>query len=681
MAKKSVDIDQLSIDTIRLLSVDAVQKANSGHPGLPLGAAPMAYVLWSRFLRFNPKDPHWPDRDRFVLSAGHGSALLYSLLHLYGYDLSLNDLKHFRQLHSKTPGHPESNLTAGVEVTTGPLGQGFANGVGMAMAEAFLAANYNRKGQTIMDHYTYSIVSDGDLMEGIAAEAASLAGHLKLGKLIYLYDDNLISLDGPTNLAFTEDRMARFDAYGWHTQHVADGNDLEAIEAAIKAAQAETERPSIIAVRTVIGYGSPLEGTSKSHGSPLGEENVRKTKEFFGWDPDKSFVIPDEVKEHLLEAGKRGAELQADWKKRFDAYKGDFPEDAERFTLSFKGKFPKGWDETLPKFAPSDGPLATRQASGKALEALKKTVPYLFGGSADLASSNDMPTKGDVSFQPGHYQNSNIWFGVREHAMGAALNGMAQHGGVHPYGGTFLNFSDYMRGAIRLTALAESSATFVFTHDSIGLGEDGPTHQPVEQFVSLRTIPNIIVLRPADANETVEAWRVALMQPKTPVALLLSRQKLPVLDQEKYGSARGLEKGAYILSDCEGVPELILIGTGSEVSLILEAQKELKKQGIRARVVSMPSWELFEQQDIAYHHKVLPPAIRKRLAVEMGSPIGWHKYVTDEGTTLSMNRFGLSGPGEEVMEYFGFTVENVVKKAKSVLKGNPEGIEKKEVLS
>ncbi|QDK80049.1 transketolase [Spirosoma sp. KCTC 42546] len=681
MTKHSVDLDQLSVNTIRLLSVDAVQKANSGHPGLPLGAAPMAYVLWSRFLRFNPKDPKWPNRDRFVLSAGHGSALLYSLLHLYGYDLSLNDLKQFRQLHSKTPGHPESNLTPGVEVTTGPLGQGFANGVGMAMAEAFLAATYNRDGYTLMDHYTYSIVSDGDLMEGIASEAASLAGHLKLGKLIYLYDDNLISLDGPTNLAFTEDRMARFEAYGWHTQQVTDGNNLDAIEAAIRLAQAETERPSIIAVRTIIGYGSPQEGTSKVHGSPLGEENVRKTKEFFGWDPDKSFVIPEEVKPHLLEAGKRGADVQADWKKQFAAYKDQFPDQANDFSRSFSGKLPEDWEADLPKFTPADGPLATRQASGKALEALKKRVPFLFGGSADLASSNDMPTKGDVSFQPGRYENSNIWFGVREHAMGAALNGMAQHGGIHPYGGTFLNFSDYMRGAIRLTALAESAATFVFTHDSIGLGEDGPTHQPVEQFVSLRTIPNVIVLRPADANETVEAWRVAMKQPKTPVLLLLSRQKLPVLDQSKYGSARGLEKGAYILSECEGIPQLILIATGSEVSLVLEAQTALKKQGIRSRVVSMPSWELFEQQDKTYQHQVLPPAIRKRLAVEVGSPIGWHKYVTDEGTTISMNRFGLSGPGEEVMAYFGFTVENVVNQAKAVLKGQPEGIEKKEVLS
>ncbi|GAB4001788.1 transketolase [Spirosoma daeguense] len=681
MSGTSKDLDQRSIDTIRLLSVDAVQKANSGHPGLPLGAAPMAYVLWSRFLRFNPNDPEWPNRDRFILSAGHGSALLYSLLHLYGYDLSLNDLKNFRQLHSKTPGHPESNLTPGVEVTTGPLGQGFANGVGMAMAEAFLAATYNKEDHSIVDHYTYSIVSDGDLMEGIASEAASLAGHLKLGKLIYLYDDNLISLDGPTNLAFTEDRMARFEAYGWHVQHVADGNDLEAIEQAIRAAQDETERPSIISVRTIIGYGSPQEGTSKVHGSPLGEENVRKTKEFFGWDPDKSFVIPADVKEHLHELGKRGAETQAEWKKQFATYKEQFSEEADDFSRSFVGKLPADWDKDLPTFKPEDGPLATRQASGKALTALKQRVPSLFGGSADLASSNDMPTKGDVSFQPGSYGNSNIWFGVREHAMGAALNGMAQHGGIHPYGGTFLNFSDYMRGAIRLTALAESSATFVFTHDSVGLGEDGPTHQPVEQVVALRTIPNIIVIRPADANETVEAWRVAMQQPKTPVVLILSRQKLPVLDQSKYESARGVEKGAYILSEADGEPELILIATGSEISLVLDAQIELKKQGISARVVSMPSWELFEKQSDMYKQKVLPPNLKKRLAVEAGTPIGWHKYVTDEGTVLGMNSFGLSGPGEEVMEYFGFTVDNVVKKAKSVLKGQPEESKKKEVLS
>lgn len=446
MTPDQSSIDQLSVATIRLLSVDAVEKANSGHPGLPLGAAPMAYVLWSRFLRFNPKDPHWPDRDRFVLSAGHGSALLYSMLHLYGYDLSLDDLKQFRQLHSKTPGHPESNLTAGVEVTTGPLGQGFANAVGMAMTERFLAANYNKDGQAIVDHYTYSLVSDGDLMEGMTGEAASLAGHLQLGKLILLYDDNHISLDGPTSLAFTENRMKRFDAYGWHTQHVENGNDLDAIEQAIKAAQADTERPSIISVRTIIGYGSPMEGTSKVHGSPLGPENTRKVKEFFGFNPDETFVVPDAVKGHLLEPGQRGADLQADWNKRFDAYKNQNPQLGKLFDLSFAGKLPDGWDASLPKFGADEKPMATRQASGKVLDALKETVPFLFGGSADLASSNEMPKNGDISFQPGHYENSNIWFGVREHAMGGALNGMSQHGGVHPYGGTFLNFSDYMRG-------------------------------------------------------------------------------------------------------------------------------------------------------------------------------------------------------------------------------------------
>ena len=681
MNTPQTSLDALSVNTIRLLSVDMVQQAKSGHPGLPLGAAPMAYVLFSRFLRFNPNDPGWPDRDRFVLSAGHGSALLYSLLHLFGYDLPLAELKNFRQLHSRTPGHPESNLTAGVEVTTGPLGQGFANGLGMAMAEAFLAATYNRGNHILQDHYTYALVSDGDLMEGMASEAASLAGHLRLGKLIYLYDDNLISLDGPTNMAFTEDRMARFDAYGWHTQKVADGNDLEAIDAAIRAAQSATDRPSIIAVRTQIGYGSPQAGSSKTHGSPLGEDNLRKTKEFFGFDPDQSFVIPDSVRAHLLEAGKRGAALQQEWTRRFDAFGQAFPDEGERFRRSFAGDLPADWDADLPRFTPEDGPLATRQASGKALLALKGRVPYLFGGSADLASSNDMPTDGEISFQPGHYDNPNIWFGVREHAMGAAINGMAHHGGVRPYGGTFLTFSDYMRASIRLTALAESAGTFVFTHDSIGMGEDGPTHQAVEQLIALRTIPNIIVLRPADANETVESWRIAMTRPKSPVVLILSRQKLPVLDQTRYSPARGVERGAYILSEAEGEPQLILIATGSEVSLVLQAQAELQKEEVRVRVVSMPSWELFEQQDQAYHHEVLPPTIRKRLAVEAGSPIGWHKYVTDEGTTISMNRFGLSGPGEAVLAYFGFTVENVVKIAYSVLEGNPEGIEKKQMMS
>jgi len=682
MTDNQVSLEELSVNTIRLLSVDAVQKANSGHPGLPLGAAPMAYVLWTRFLRFNPKDSHWPNRDRFILSAGHGSALLYSMLHLYGYDLTMDDLKSFRQMHSRTPGHPESNMTDGVEVTTGPLGQGFANGVGMAMAEAFLAAKYNRPDHTLIDHYTYSIVSDGDLMEGIASEAASLAGHLKLGKLIYLYDDNKISLDGPTSLAFTEDVRARFDAYGWHTQVVEDGNDLEAIDAAIQAAKAEIGRPSLISVKTIIGFGSPQEGTNKVHGNPLGEENVRKTKEFYGWNPDETFFVPDDVRKHLLEPGQRGADLQAEWQKLYDDYKQAFAQEGKELHMALTNELPEGWDADLPVFTPEDGAMATRQASGKALEALKVKIPTVFGGSADLASSNEMPTKGDVSFQPDHYDHNNIWFGVREHAMGGALNGMARHGGVRPYGGTFLNFSDYMRGSIRLTALAESAVTFVFTHDSIGLGEDGPTHQPVEQVISLRSVPNMIVIRPGDANETVEGWRIAMMQSKNPVALILSRQKLPILDQQKYGSARGgVEKGAYILSDSEGTPQIILIATGSEVSLAMKAQEALKNEGIGARVVSMPSWELFDKQDEGYRHEVLPPSVRKRISIEAGSPIGWHKYVTDEGTSISMNRFGLSGPGDEVMKEFGFTVENVVEQAKTLLKGQSLGIEEKEVVS
>ncbi len=684
MSNPQISIDELSVNTIRLLSVDMVQKANSGHPGLPLGAAPMAYVLWSRFLRFNPQDPKWPNRDRFVLSAGHGSALLYSLLHLYGYDLSLDDLKQFRQLDSRTPGHPESNLTPGIEVTTGPLGQGFANGLGMAMSEAHLAALYNKEGQApVQDHYTYVLVSDGDLMEGIASEAASLAGHLQLGKMIYLYDDNKISLDGPTSFAFTENPMQRFDAYYWHTQHVQDGNSLDEIENAIRVAQSVTDRPSIIAVRTIIGFGSPLAGTSKVHGSAMGPENVKITKSFYGFNPDESFQVPAEVYEHLKQPGLKGAALQKQWGKDFDAYAKKFKNEADMFRLSFDGELPEGWDKNLPTYTPADGELATRQASGKALDIIKKTVPFMFGGSADLASSNEMDKSGDDSFQPLHPARSNVWFGVREHAMGGAMNGIAHHGGLRTYGGTFLTFSDYMRGAIRLTALAESTATFVFTHDSIGLGEDGPTHQPVEQVLALRTIPNIIVLRPADANETTEAWRIAMTKPTSPVVLVLSRQKLPVLDQTKYGSAReGVAKGAYVLSEADGgAPQLILVATGSEVSLAMEAQKALQKDGVPTRVVSMPSWELFEQQDKAYREQVLPPDVRKRVTIEAGSPIGWQKYATDEGAIIAMNRFGASAPAELLFEKFGFTVENVLKRAHGVLAGQPEEEVKKEVLS
>lgn len=668
-SEPTISIDQLSVKTIRFLSVDMVQKANSGHPGLPLGAAPMAYVLWTKFLRFDPTDFPWPNHDRFILSAGHGSALLYSLLHLYGYDLPMDELKKFRQVGSKTPGHPESMLTDGVEVTTGPLGQGFGNGVGSAMAEEFLAARYNKPDFKLYDHYTYGIVSDGDLMEGVASEAASLAGHLKLGKLIYLWDDNHISLDGPTNLAFTEDVLMRFDAYGWHTQMVEDGNDLGAIERAIHQAQLATDQPSIIAVKTIIGFGSPMEGTSKVHGSPLGEENLRKTKENLGWDPNESFYVPDEVKEHLLEPGKKGAELNEAWKKLYEEYGAAFPKEKEELTINYDGKLPEGWDKDMPVFKAGEG-LATRQASGKALEVIKKNVPWMFGGSADLASSNEMPTNGDLSFQPDHYENANIWFGVREHAMGAIMNGISSHRGVRTYGGTFLTFSDYMRGAIRLAALTEAPVTYVFTHDSIGMGEDGPTHQPVEQITALRAIPNLTVIRPGDANETVEGWRIAMTRMKGPVALILSRQKMPNIDQEKYAPAAGnVQKGAYILSEAEGgKPDVILMGTGSELNLCVSAQEQLKGEGINARVVSMPSMELFDQQEQSYKDEVLPPSIHQRVSVEAGITLPWWKWVTSEGAVIGIDRFGESGPGEELMKIFGFTVENVVQKAKEVLK-------------
>jgi len=666
LTKSVTGIDELSVNTIRLLAVDAVQKANSGHPGLPLGAAPMAYALWNWFMRFNPSDPGWQNRDRFILSAGHGSALLYSMLHLFGYDVSMEEIKRFRQLHSKTPGHPESVLTPGVEVTTGPLGQGFGNGVGVAMAEAFLSATYNRPGYNIIDHFTYAIVSDGDLMEGVASEAASLAGHLQLGKLIYLYDDNQVSLDGSTGLAFTEDVPARFEAYGWHTQTVYDGNDMQAIFRAIEAAQAETNRPSLIAVKTIIGYGSPLQGTSKVHGSPLGKENVAKLKTFLAADPEKTFYVPDGVKEHLLKQGKKGAELQKQWQELFNNYSHAFPKEAEELRLIFNKELPVGWDSNLPLFK-EDEPLATRQASGKVLESIKKQVPWVIGGSADLASSNEMPVNAAVSFQPGHYQNTNIWFGVREHAMGAILNGMAAHSGLRVYGGTFLNFSDYMRGSIRLAALTEAPVIYVFTHDSIGLGEDGPTHQPIEQVTSLRATPNLTVIRPGDANETAAAWRIAMTRMKGPVALILTRQKLPVIDQNKYAPAHHLEKGAYILSEADGTPDIILIGTGSELQLVLGAKEILTKEGHRVRVVSMPSWELFDQQDDDYKKQVFPPSIAKKLAVEAGVSFGWYKYVGQQGDVLGIDHFGLSAPGEEVMKEFGFTIEQVCTRARALL--------------
>ncbi|RME75396.1 MAG: transketolase [Chloroflexi bacterium] len=657
-------LDQLCVNTIRTLAIDGVQKANSGHPGMPMGAADMAYVLWTQFLRHNPKNPDWPNRDRFILSAGHGSMLLYSLLHLTGYDLPLEQLKQFRQWGSLTPGHPEYGLTPGVETTTGPLGQGFATGVGMAMAEAFLAATFNRPGFELVNHYTYAIVSDGDLMEGVSHEAASLAGHLKLGKLIYLYDDNHISIDGSTDLAFTEDRMKRFEAYGWHVQQV-DGFDREAIAQAIKAAQAVTDKPSIIACRTIIGYGSPNKAnTAGVHGAPLGEEEVRLTKQAYGWDPDKTFYIPDEALAHFRQAVDRGQKLEQEWRDLLARYSEAYPEEAAAFQQALSGELPEGWTEALPSF-PADGKaVATRKASGVVLNALAPKLPTLIGGSADLAPSNNTFLKDYPVFSAENYAGRNIHFGVREHGMVAALNGMALHGGVIPYGGTFFVFSDYCRPAIRLAAMAHIPSIFVFTHDSIGLGEDGPTHQPVEQLPSLRAMPNLVLIRPADANETVYAWKVALERRDGPVAILLTRQGLPVFDRTKMADASGLEKGAYVLLDADRVyPDIILIASGSEVQLAVEAHARLAEQGIAARVVSMPSWELFKKQPPEYRSSVLPPSVKARLAVEAAVPMGWEQWVGDRGTVIGLDRYGASAPYKVLFEQFGFTVDDVVLRA------------------
>lgn len=667
MTSNYTDLDHLAVNTIRMLSIDGVQAANSGHPGLPLGAAPMAYVLWSRFLRFDPADPRWPNRDRFILSAGHGSMLLYSLLHLAGYDLSLDELRRFRQWGSKTPGHPESHLTPGVEVSTGPLGQGFGNGVGIAMAEAFLAATYNRAQHTLFDHYTYAIVSDGDLMEGVAAEAASLAGHLKLGKLIYLYDDNHISLDGPTSLAFTEEVLLRFAAYGWHTARVADGNDLDAIEAAIRESHAVTDRPSLIAVRTIIGYGSPKAGTSKVHGSPLGADGVRATKQALGWDTDAQFLVPDAVREQFRQVRERGARLCAGWQSRLDAYAADYPAEARQLRQALAGELPAGWADALPTFDPAGGEVPTREASGKTINALKAAVPWLIGGSADLSESTKTPFTTTHSFQPGSYQERVVWFGVREHGMGAALNGMAAAGGVRPYGGTFLTFSDYMRGAIRIAALAHHPVIYVFTHDSIGLGEDGPTHQPVEQVAALRAIPNLHVIRPADANETVVAWQLALERTDGPTALILSRQKTPVFDRATFTAADQARRGAYVLSDAaNGAPRVILMASGTEVALAVGAQAALAERGVHARVVSFPSWELFAQQPKEYRDSVLPPAVKARVSIEAGIAQGWERWVGDGGVCVSVETFGASAPYLTIFKHYGFTVENVVEQALEV---------------
>ncbi|MDY6790919.1 MAG: transketolase [Thermodesulfobacteriota bacterium] len=661
-------IDQLCINTIRTLSIDAVQTANSGHPGAPMGLAPAAYVLWTKILRHNPQNPDWPDRDRFVLSGGHASMLLYSLLHLTGYDLNLDDLKNFRQWESKTPGHPEYAHTPGVETTTGPLGQGFANAVGMALAEQYLATFFNREDAEIIDHYTYMFCGDGDMMEGISSEAASLAGHLGLSKLICIYDNNKISIEGGTNIAFTEDVALRFKAYNWHVLKVDDGNDIVSIKNALEESKAETKRPSLILLSTQIAFGSPnKQGSADAHGAPLGEEEVRLTKERLGFPVDDSFHVPEEVYAFCRKSVERGKATQAQWQKKFNAYQTEYPDLAAQWTHAIKGNLPAQWDSVLPQFKPADGPIATRAASGKVLNAIAEKMPLLLGGSADLAPSNKTVIDSSSDFQKNNYNGRNIRFGVREHAMGGIMNGISLHGSLKPYGGTFLVFADYMRSPIRLAALMKLPVIYVFTHDSIAVGEDGPTHQPVEQIASLRAIPGLTVIRPADAPETAEAWRLAVKNSDGPVALILSRQKLPILDRSKYAAADGLAKGAYILTDSAQKPEIILLATGSEVSITLEAGKELMGKGIQTRVVSMPSWELFEKTSQEYKDMVLLPDVTARIGVEAGISMGWERYVTGAGKTIDMAGFGASAPGGTLLEKFGFTSENIVQTARKLL--------------
>jgi transketolase len=677
-------LDQQCIDTLRFLSVDMVQKANSGHPGLPLGAAPMAYVLWTRFLKHHPVNPLWPDRDRFVLSAGHGSALLYSLLHVTGYDLSLDDIKQFRQWGSKAPGHPERGHTAGVEVTTGPLGQGLANAVGMALAEAHLAARYNRDGQNVVDHHTWAIVSDGDLMEGVASEAASLAGHLQLGKLICLYDNNSVTLSAGTDMTFSEDRAKRFEAYGWQTISVDDGNDLAAIDAALTSARAETSKPSLILVRTHLGYGSPEQDSFKAHGSPLGVADVKKTKEKLGWPVDPPFLVPAPALAHFREALTDGAKAETEWKQRSDAYAKAFPDAARELRQRLAAELPSGWDADIPVFPADAKGMATRVAGGKVTNAIGPKLAALCGGSADLDPSTHTELKGQGDFNPPlvpgedsegsdpsgwSYAGRNIHFGVREHAMGAIVNGLAAHGGFIGYGSTFLIFSDYMRPPIRLAALMGLHVIHVFTHDSLALGEDGPTHQPVEQLASLRAIPKLTVIRPGDANETAVAWKVAIETRERPVLLVLTRQDLATLDRARYASAEGVRRGAYVLSDPKaGAPSLILMASGSEVSLIVAAADRLQADGVAVRCVSMPSWDLFEAQPQSYRDEVLPPKVTARLAVELGVEQGWDRYLGDRGDMLGIvDRFGASAPAEVLLAQFGFTVDNVVARVRKLL--------------
>jgi transketolase len=671
------DLDRLAVDTIRTLSIDGVQQANSGHPGAPMGAAPMAYVLWTRFLRHAPTHPDWPDRDRFVLSAGHASMLLYSLLHLTGYDVSLDDIKTFRQWGSRTPGHPEYGLTPGVEATTGPLGQGFTNAVGMAIAERRLAAEFDRDGHDVIDHWTYVIASDGDLQEGIASEAASLAGHLRLGKLVVLYDDNGIQLDGPTSMAWSEDVRGRFDAYGWHTQLVEDGNDVAAIERAIEAARAD-DRPSLIAVRTHIGYGSPnKQDTQKAHGSPLGPDEVRLTKEAYGWDPDLQFHVPEEALAVFRAAVAAGDDLVADWEARMDAFAAAHPERAGDLRRRLDGRLADGWDAELKSYAVGDE-VATRNASQDAVQALAASVPELFGGAADLSESNLTDVKGEPNFSADQ-AGRNLRFGVREHAMGGIANGIAYHGGFLPYDATFLTFSDYMRGSVRLGALAGLHVIHVWTHDSVGLGEDGPTHQPVEHYAALRAIPNLWFVRPGDANETAAAWHLAVARGQDgevpgPVALALTRQKLPTLEGTAEKAREGVRRGGYVLREASGgAPELILIGTGSELQLAVAAADILERDGIPTRVVSLPCWETFDLQDQAYRDSVLPATVRKRVSVEVGVSFGWERWVGDEGAIIGLDHFGASAPAGTIFEKFGFTAERVADVARRVVREGLRG--------
>lgn len=664
----SVDIELLSINTIRFLAVDAVQKANSGHPGMPMACAPIGYTLYKKVLKHNPANPHWYNRDRFILSNGHGSMLLYSLLHLCGYKVTLDDLKNFRQWESITPGHPEYGLTEGVETTTGPLGQGFTNAVGMAIAREYLGALFNKDDHKIIDHYIYGICSDGDLMEGISHEAAALAGHLKLGKFIFFYDDNKITIDGSTSLAYSDDVQKRFEGYHWQVLHIDDVNDLTQMNKAIETAHKSNDKPTLIITKTHIGFGSPnKQDTASAHGSPLGEEEVKLTKQNLNWPEDKFFHIPDEVNDHFKEVKKKGEEYEAEWNKLFESYKKKYPSEADRFLKIMKGEFGNEWKKALPVFENVNEKLATRAASGKVINAIAEYLPTLIGGSADLEPSNNTMIKGSAKFSADDRSGKNFHFGIREHGMASIMNGMALYGGIIPYGGTFLVFSDYLRPAIRLASISGVKVIYVFTHDSVGLGEDGPTHQPIEHFAALRAIPKLVFIRPSDATETVEAWKAAIEHKGSPVALILTRQKLPIFDRKRLASAENLQKGAYIIKDAKDNPQLILMASGSEVYLAIHAAEKLQAEGINVRVVSFPSWELFEKQDSKYKSQVLPEFVKARVAIEAGVAMGWKRYVGDLGEVISIEKFGASAPYTTIFENYGFTPENIVKTARKVL--------------